>query len=748
MPARRAATVDQAAAALISGRSVVLVGERGSGRTTHARQVAAATGQALMRGTALRLVARPGLPLAMALRDDGTAVAPGAGELLLVEDLQWADGDTVEALRHLVRPALLTCTPGAEVLDAIPADQLALLPLDDDEAAALLGEQSTTTARLRRAGGNARLLRALTPGTPPRGPALRTALSLLADLDDGQRELALLLGAARTALPLTGPAVDALLATGALVPDGSGVRLRIGVVGELEVSRTDAEALAAAHRRVAGLVDGPAAAAPHLLAAGDHVAAREAALDAVSGGELDPGATADLLLLAVGGDPPARLTDDLADLLAECLWQTWRLDELLHHVKQPTAPVQRRVVMLARTVRGDAVTTTGPPGAQARADLAAGRLGAALPADDLDAALAAAGAALAGEGGDTRVRGDVSEGDGEQRWQAGALAVVTVWLEGQDTGPALDSLTAQVRDAPSPRWSALAELLREIVRSQVDGASAATAERLTAALADVPAPVPAWAVAALALVHADLGAATDAERVLASASPTSALDRQLLMLVRAECELTTGRPRMALRALADVELWPALARYGDVLAACARVTVAQTPPDPRSSTAPTTRAARAAAAELAATSSQDPAAFATAAELWRGVSARRGLHCRWSAAEARRRGGAPDVDELRALEQVALDTDLLPLLARVRETLRRTGVRSVRTASTVTGTAGLSPREVEVLGLVREGLTSAQAATRLGVAQSTVETQVASAMRKLGARTRRHAVALLDGATA
>jgi DNA-binding NarL/FixJ family response regulator len=49
---------------------------------------------------------------------------------------------------------------------------------------------------------------------------------------------------------------------------------------------------------------------------------------------------------------------------------------------------------------------------------------------------------------------------------------------------------------------------------------------------------------------------------------------------------------------------------------------------------------------------------------------------------------------------------------------------------------------VEVLELVRLGFTSGEAAQALGVAPSTVDTQVESAMRKLGARTRLQAAAL------
>jgi PAS domain S-box-containing protein len=54
----------------------------------------------------------------------------------------------------------------------------------------------------------------------------------------------------------------------------------------------------------------------------------------------------------------------------------------------------------------------------------------------------------------------------------------------------------------------------------------------------------------------------------------------------------------------------------------------------------------------------------------------------------------------------------------------------------------LTPREREVLTLLAEGLTSADAAAHLGLSAETIETHVRRALRKLGARSRTHAVAL------
>jgi DNA-binding CsgD family transcriptional regulator len=54
----------------------------------------------------------------------------------------------------------------------------------------------------------------------------------------------------------------------------------------------------------------------------------------------------------------------------------------------------------------------------------------------------------------------------------------------------------------------------------------------------------------------------------------------------------------------------------------------------------------------------------------------------------------------------------------------------------------LTRREREILALIAQGLTSAEAADELVVAEDTVRTHVRNAMRKLQARTRTHAVVL------
>jgi len=68
--------------------------------------------------------------------------------------------------------------------------------------------------------------------------------------------------------------------------------------------------------------------------------------------------------------------------------------------------------------------------------------------------------------------------------------------------------------------------------------------------------------------------------------------------------------------------------------------------------------------------------------------------------------------------------------------------RMARQAREVSGVvARLTPRELEVLGLLGHGLTMKQVASRLGLSPRTVESHIAKLYRKLGVRTRVQAVA-------
>jgi DNA-binding NarL/FixJ family response regulator len=80
----------------------------------------------------------------------------------------------------------------------------------------------------------------------------------------------------------------------------------------------------------------------------------------------------------------------------------------------------------------------------------------------------------------------------------------------------------------------------------------------------------------------------------------------------------------------------------------------------------------------------------------------------------------------------------------VARKLRESGARDVPRgprAATRANEAELTPRELEVLGLVADGLRNADIAERLFLSTRTVDHHVSAIRRKLGARTRGEAVA-------
>jgi DNA-binding CsgD family transcriptional regulator len=118
-----------------------------------------------------------------------------------------------------------------------------------------------------------------------------------------------------------------------------------------------------------------------------------------------------------------------------------------------------------------------------------------------------------------------------------------------------------------------------------------------------------------------------------------------------------------------------------------------------------------------------------AAAAWRRHS------CPYEAARALAEAGDDDAP-IEALAEL----DLLGARPAAAALRRRLGVRGPR-ESTRENPAGLTARELEVLELVAEGLTSREIADRLVLSSRTVDHHVSAALRKLGARTRAEAAA-------
>jgi DNA-binding CsgD family transcriptional regulator/tetratricopeptide (TPR) repeat protein len=134
--------------------------------------------------------------------------------------------------------------------------------------------------------------------------------------------------------------------------------------------------------------------------------------------------------------------------------------------------------------------------------------------------------------------------------------------------------------------------------------------------------------------------------------------------------------------------------------------------------------------------------FLAAADAHRGNVLRNELRSLWAAADVAVRGGAVARGRrsLLELEQRAETNGLVPLVARIRRTLRKAGVR--RSEPRAPDTAALTGREREVMRLIAAGLTSRETALNLGLAPSTIDSVVRSAMTKLNAKTRAQAAAL------
>jgi DNA-binding CsgD family transcriptional regulator len=141
--------------------------------------------------------------------------------------------------------------------------------------------------------------------------------------------------------------------------------------------------------------------------------------------------------------------------------------------------------------------------------------------------------------------------------------------------------------------------------------------------------------------------------------------------------------------------------------------------------------------------------FLDAAASWSSVLLRCTARCRWAAGHSAALGG----DRPRALElleqlDAELDRSGMPALRpRVQASIRIAAPTAATTRRPRVDSL-LTPQELQVMLLVVEGLTSGEIAKRLGISPSTVNTHVRAAKRKLGARTRIEAAAMVGLASA
>ena len=268
----------------------------------------------------------------------------------------------------------------------------------------------------------------------------------------------------------------------------------------------------------------------------------------------------------------------------------------------------------------------------------------------------------------------------------------------------------------------------------------------------IPTPFVGTTLIARAEACCQMGRFADAEASLRRAEPYETDDwssRGETLTTWAHMELLSGRPREAIaRAEAAMDV-PTHYAGNYQLTALVRawaqheLGVPLAPlPEATSSWVRDAAAAEMAAIVVAARGEPAMVAFDAAAEAWDGNIVGRALVCRWAAGEAARKAGDPSaVERLRAVLDAAEAGGYEPVAARVRRSLRLAGVRVVRRSSTTADTL-LTAREREVLDLVAGGHSNIEIARRMGLGRPTVTRMLSSAMAKLGADTRAHAVSL------
>ena len=128
--------------------------------------------------------------------------------------------------------------------------------------------------------------------------------------------------------------------------------------------------------------------------------------------------------------------------------------------------------------------------------------------------------------------------------------------------------------------------------------------------------------------------------------------------------------------------------------------------------------------------------YLAAAALWERIG------CPYEAAIAR--AGASDGRTARAGHAALQELGARRAAARVARTLRHRGMRELRLGpreATSRNPAGLTARELDVLGLIADGLRNSEMAARLFLSEKTVDHHVSSVLRKLGVSSRTKAAA-------
>jgi DNA-binding CsgD family transcriptional regulator len=311
-------------------------------------------------------------------------------------------------------------------------------------------------------------------------------------------------------------------------------------------------------------------------------------------------------------------------------------------------------------------------------------------------------------------------------------------------------MASRARVGRDRRFEAIFRLTRAHLDLRVDGAyeeMIAEAQRVLPDAEGTPAGF--QAVLDMAISHAELGQdhqALAACRIAAGAAVGGPLVAMLAYSV-GEVELVSGRPAAALVAAREAA---STASVGVIASDLARLTAgwahldlgAGEPVMPlRKIAFPALAGAvpESSALALLAAGESGPAveAFLRAAQRWEGFSLSRALRCRLGAglAEIAQGRHVAARAQIEPVIQMARERGLVRVLDRAERALRRAGGPNSGLRALLSP-GELTPREIDVMRLVRTGNTSALIADTLGIGRATVDSHVRSAMAKTGARTR------------
>jgi DNA-binding CsgD family transcriptional regulator len=311
-------------------------------------------------------------------------------------------------------------------------------------------------------------------------------------------------------------------------------------------------------------------------------------------------------------------------------------------------------------------------------------------------------------------------------------------------------MAGRARSMRDRRFEAIFRLTRAHLDTRIDGAYEAMISEAHRVLADAEGtPAGYQATLDMAISHAELGQDAQAIAACRRAAESTVGGPLVAMLAHAvgEIELAAGRPAAALVAAREAA---STATNGMVAADLARLTAGwarlelgtgDPVPPLRSIAYPALAGALPESEALALLAAGDAAGavplFQRASQRWEGYALDRALRSRLGAGLAELALGR----HVAAREQIELvcrrarEHGLVRVVERAERALKRAGGPNSAMRSMLSP-GELTPRELDVMRLVRSGSTSARIADTLGIGRATVDSHVRSAMAKTGARTR------------